>query len=95
MEIKTAPDKLQLKLSINKFIKALKSLESLESNIIEIKKLISIEEIKYETKKKAIRESKIKKKEELDNRLSFLKAACECCGGYEEKETKLKIKHEK
>ena len=55
---------------------------------------MNIRKIK-DQKKDDIKEFKIKKKEELDNRLSFLKAACKCFGGYDEKETKLTSKHRK
>ena len=92
--LKTASNNPQLKLTINRFIKALKNLELLEGNIIKIKcdKFMNIEEIKDQTKK-AIKEFKTKNKEELNNRSSCLKAASKYFQDHEENETKFKIKH--
>ena len=86
--LRTTSDKTRLKLTVNRFIKAFESSLILKENIDKIlnNELINKEKIKDKTKK-AIKEYKIKKMEELDN-YTFLKAANECFG-----EDKKKIKH--
>ena len=80
--------------AVNRFRYAIERLIALDENIygIENKELENKREIKEKTKK-VIKNFIIKKKEELDNRLLFLKATCECFGGYKEKETILKGKY--
>ena len=92
-------DKTRFKLAFQTFTNILESSVELELDIDKIlnNELLHTEEIKYKTKK-AIKEFKIEKKEELKNKLLFLAAANKCFEGldkYEEEKTKLKRKHTK
>ena len=82
--------------AVNRFRYAIERLIALHENIygIENKELENKREIQ-EKAKNVIKNFIIKKKEELDNRLLFLKATCECFGGYKEKRNNIKRKTHK
>ena len=83
----------RLRKAINRLINDVKLYTALDENISEIEDKEHENKEKIEEKiRKAIKEFKTKKKEELDNWLFFLKAACKCFGGYEKKRNKIKKK---